>query len=132
MKRRILGLLGLGLLWGTMQSAQATSYQFSLQLFTGVNIIDTPLVTGYFDGTQSGDNITGTVTGITNLHAFWNGTPFLGNGAVFANSVDSSNNVVTGNAVASFSIFGNNFVFADCDLTTATPVLTAVFSLPIR
>jgi hypothetical protein len=85
----------------------ATTFEFSY-LPTSSIFLHTP-ITGTFDGTASGDF----VTGISKISVYFNGRAFHGNGSLYAFHYERCCQFVIGGAVASFSGSHNNFRFSD-------------------
>ena len=86
-------------------AAHADTFHYSFALGASGTL------SGSFDGTASGD----LVTGLTNINAFIDGVAFKGNGSLFGSSFLPGSGFQSGGAVASFSGYQNNFVFADSD-----------------
>lgn len=107
-----------GLLFLTMVSAaNAASYNFSYTFAS-----DGTLVTGSFDGTQSGD----LVEGLSNITVSFNGASFTG--PLFASCVDYATlNFATDCGVASFSGTANNLFFIDVNYPTVLTGFTNYF-----
>ena len=91
-------------------SAAATTYNYSY------TFADATKVTGTFDGLASGNLI----TGLSNIYAFFNGTAFEGNGALFNASYLVNLDLSLGTANASFDGTDNNFIFSNRDMASLT------------
>lgn len=88
-------------------AAQATQH------FTFSEQMGASLVSGSFDGTLSGNLI----SGISNVSVFINGLGPIGNGSLFADGYDTgTSSYVSGGAIASLDGTQNNFFFANSDL----------------
>lgn len=98
-------------------AAQATSFTFKETLHLGYDAANgnAPVtgtkVKGSFDGDVSGNII----SNLSNISVFLNGAAFVGNGALYASSVDPSSGFVSGGGVVSLDGTANNFLFIDTD-----------------
>lgn len=96
-------------------SAQADTFHYSYVFDSGNTI------TGSFDGTASGD----LVTGLSNITAVLDGVAFIG--PLFGSSMVSNSGWQSGGAVASFTGNQNNFLFVDADYPTNTSITNYFF-----
>lgn len=106
MQRRLLNVrplaLGAILAMGALHAASATTFDFSYTFSsTGKS------VTGSFDGTASGDFI----TGLSNISVSYDGTAL--SGPLYAYRYDLG--WIAGEAVVSFDRHKNEFAFTNCD-----------------
>jgi hypothetical protein len=102
--------------------AQADTFDFSYVFGS-----DGRTVSGSFDGTLSGD----LVTGLSNISVTYDGLAFSGNGSLFGSSRNSANTGwVSGGAVVSFSGTANNFLFSDADVPNSSSYSNYFYSIP--
>jgi hypothetical protein len=100
--RYIIALAGVALL--AASPAKATLFDFSQTSSNG------PAVTGSFEGTASGN----VITGLSSVSIFFDGIAFNGNGALRSGHYDSGAFLwLDGDAQASFDGIENNFIFTD-------------------
>lgn len=104
---KISKLLTAGALAALACTAGATTFNFEYDLYGFGSSTQQHTVTGSFDGSASGN----LVTGLSNISVFVDGVAFWGNGHL--HSAHHSQVWVEGGAVASFDGTANNFVFVD-------------------
>jgi hypothetical protein len=102
----------------TCASANATSFLFT-------DTVAGHLVTGSFDGTLSGNLI----TGLSNISVFVDGIGFQGNGSLYAAHHDSGTNWISGGGVASLDGSQNNFLFIDADYPSSSDYSNYFYSV---
>lgn len=102
-------------------AAQAATYNYSYS-FTGGSV-----VSGSFDGTASGNLI----TGLSNITASLNSVAFNGSGSLYGSRWDNSiSNWASGGAVASFDGTQNNFLFIDVDYPNSFSWTNYFYAIP--
>jgi len=123
MMKKMLRTVGLIAIACISTLAGAAQFNYSYTFGNGT------VVAGSFEGTASGN----LVTGLSNISASVNGSPFNGSGSLFGSShIPTTADFVAGGAVASFDGLANNFAFIDSNYPVDANFSNYFFSIPFH